>query len=186
MKLNLESLNVGKINVEDIYQNGKKKYLWDIISDSPIVSVLDTLIVRKDVVTLKGKLDAHDASFNNVDVSGNLKVKGKLDVWDASFNNVDVSGNLNVDVLIFNANPTWLYKHTPKTLCVENATKLEGKLYAGDASFYNVNVRGNLNWDKELDVSGANVSNNLTANTLSVKSTTKLKGKLYALVCEFQ
>ena len=41
-------------------------------------------VVVTDTTTLKGKLDAQDASFNNnVDVSGNLNVEGILDVSGA-------------------------------------------------------------------------------------------------------
>ena len=106
-----------------------------------------------------------DASFSNIDVSGNLnplnangsslgssaKIWGNAYIRDVSISNVDVSGSLNP--LITNNSSLGI------------STKIWGNAYIRDVSITNLDVSGNLN--------------PLNANGSSLGSSTKIWGNAY-------
>ena len=99
---------------------------------------------------------AVDASFTNLDVSGNTKLQTLLAV-DASFTNLDVSGNTKLQTLLaVDASFT--------NLDVSGNTKLQ-TLLAVDASFTNLDVSGNTKLQTLLAVDASFTNLDVSGNT---------------------
>jgi hypothetical protein len=177
-------INVNTILCETLDVSGINVYNKFLLLDSSINIIISSgsgSASGSGTINLQNGLDA---SFQNVDISGTLKVNdisvatlnttdlsnytltselqsGNLDL---SFNNVDISGTLKVnDISVATLNTTNLSNYT-----------LTSELQTGnlDLSFNNVDISGNL------DVSGINIyekisqldtsiNNNLIANNLN-------------------
>ena len=126
---------------------------------------LSNLITGTGLGTSATIVSGSDASFTNIDVSGNLnplnangsslgssaKIWGNAYIRDVSISNVDVSGSLNP----LNANGSSL----------GTAVKYWNNAYIRDVSITNLDISGNLN--------------PLNANSSSLGSSTKIWGNAY-------
>ena len=65
------------------------------------------IIFKTGTGTFSGDISANDASFNNVEINGDLEVNNDLHISGSIGNNLDVIGNLNVGGYIKQRTASW-------------------------------------------------------------------------------
>jgi len=191
-------------NIVDNDSNKPVFSFYKYIGRKGINKLFDESILFKENIVIRGtstfesNIFAQDASFNHLEISGNLIIKDNLklhgfatiyDKLDVS--GVDVSNNLKAGTLNVTGNTT-----LGGTLDVADKATLSSKLDVSGVDVSNnlhvmhrigigtkiptkeLDVSGNVIISGQLDVSGVDVSNNLKAGTLNVTGNTTLKAKL--------
>ena len=146
ISIHVSTINAGVVVTPQIFSSfsSQKGFLFS----NNIINTLDKFgnipsgdIIMGTDLSVNGRIDAIDASFQNITLQGSavigtdLSVNGRIDATDASFQNVEITNDLSVN----------------------------GHLNATDASFHNVEITNDLSVNT-LDAYSATIGHNLTVN----------------------